>query len=147
MTLYFPESTNLRRPVKRTKRTQGVKRQAPERAIQVAIVKALRKHAKNCVWYAVPNGGHRHLYTAQKLKAEGTRRGTPDLCFVLPGGRAAFLELKAEKGRLSDDQKEFCQAVTALQGWWAVAHSFDEAYGVLAGWGVLPSAVGGVIHD
>lgn len=144
MTIYFPESTNIRRPVKRTKRNSASRpRQAPERAIQTAIVKALRKYASRdrCYWYAVPNGGFRHIYTAQKLKAEGTRRGTPDLCFVLQNGRAAFLELKAEKGRQSPEQILFQTDVEHLGALYEVAHSVDQAWGILAAWGVLPSAV------
>lgn len=141
----WPSSTAIRRPNPgRKKPKSGTKRQAPERAIQTAIVKALRKHAKPhlCRWFAVPNGGHRHLYTATKLKAEGTQRGTPDLCFVLPPrGRIAFLELKSDTGRLSPAQIEFRDDVTALGALYAVAHSTDEAWGVLAAWGVLPSAV------
>ena len=146
MTIHWPASTELRRPVKRAKRPQSAKRQAPERAIQVAIVKALKKYCSRdkAHWFAVPNGGYRHLYTAQKLKAEGTRRGTPDLCFVLEKGRAAFLELKAEKGRQSPDQILFEADVTALGALYAVAHSIDEAWGVLSAWGVLPSAVEGM---
>jgi hypothetical protein len=149
MTIHWPASTELRRPVKRGKRAQTTKRQAPERAIQVAIVKALKKYASRdrCYWFAVPNGGFRHIYTAQKLKAEGTRRGTPDLCFVLPFGLAAFLELKAEKGRQSPDQILFQQDVEHLGARYAVAHSIDEAWGILAGWGVLPSAVEAKVLD
>ena len=146
MTVHWPESTILKRPVKRGKRSQTAKRAAPERAIQVAIVKALKKYSSRdrCYWFAVPNGGYRHIYTAQKLKAEGTRRGTPDLCFVLEKGRAAFLELKSEKGRQSPDQILFEADVTALGALYAVAHSIDEAWGVLSAWGVLPSAVEGI---
>lgn len=143
MTIQWPASTELRRPVKRTKRNGASKpRQAPERAIQVAIVKELRKHAR-CPWFAVPNGGYRHMHTAMKLKAEGVCPGVPDLVFVLPGGRFGGLELKAEKGRLSDDQKNWRAWISAQQGWWGVAHSVDEAWGILAAWGVLPSAVEG----
>ena len=142
MTVRWPESTFIGRPKKRGPRKRSVgKRAAPERAIQVAIVKALRQHCK-FVWFAVPNGGKRHIHTAIKMKAEGVRAGTPDLVFVLPQGRAAFLELKSEEGRLSDAQIQFRQEVQALCAYWAVAHSIDEAWGILAAWGCLPSEVG-----
>ena len=139
MTIVWPESTDLRRRKKRAPRKRSTKpRAAPERAIQPAIVKALRQHCR-FPWFAVPNGGKRHVHTAIKLKAEGVRAGVPDLVFILPGGRFAGLELKAENGRLSDAQKQFRDEVTAIQGWWNVAHSIDEAYGILAAWGCLPS--------
>lgn len=141
MTVNWPESTFFKRPKKGTKRPNlGKKRASPERAIQTAIVKALHQHCK-FPWFAVPNGGKRHVHTAIKLKAEGVRAGVPDLVFVLPGGRFAGLELKAEKGRLSDAQKEWRDRITALCGWWNVAHSIDEAWGILAAWGCLPSEV------
>lgn len=134
----WPESTFFKLPKKGRKQPKlGTKRASPERAIQTAIVRALHQHCKY-PWFAIPNGGKRHVHTAIKLKAEGVRAGVPDLCFVLPGGRAAFLELKAEKGRLSDAQKEFRAAITAMCGWWNVAYSFDEAWEILSGWGALP---------
>lgn len=114
------------------------KRAEPERKIQTAIVKALRQHCPH-PWFAVPNGGARHIRVATKLKAEGVNPGVPDLVFVLPGGRFAGLELKSEDGRLSAHQKAFRDAITVRQGWWNVAHSIDEAWGILAAWGCLPS--------
>lgn len=117
-----------------------MKRREPEREIQTAIVKALRKHCPH-PWFAVPNGGARHIRVAAKLKAEGVRPGVPDLCFVLPGGHFAGLELKSEKGRLSEHQIEFRDAALQIGAHWEVAHSFDEAYGILAAWGCLPSEV------
>ena len=118
-----------------------MKRKEPEREIQTAIVKELRKHCPY-PWFAVPNGGKRHIRVATKLKAEGVRPGVTDLVFVLPGGRFAGLELKAGKNGLSEHQKAFRDSITAIQGWWNVANSFDEAMGILAAWGCLPSECG-----
>jgi hypothetical protein len=120
----------------REKRT--TKRAQPERQFQVALVKTLRRHAR-CPWWAVPNGGYRHLYVATKLKAEGVRRGTPDLCFIVPPtGRAAFLELKALNGSLSPEQKQFRDDALQCGALWEYARSIDDAYRILAEWGVLP---------
>lgn len=115
-----------------------MKRAQPEREIQTALVKALHLHCPH-PWFAVPNGGKRDIRVAKKLKAEGVRPGVTDLVFVLPGGRFAGLELKAGKNGLTEHQKAFRDAVTAKCGWWGVAHSFDEAWGILAAWGCLPS--------
>lgn len=114
------------------------KRAQPEREIQVKLVKELRKHCPY-PFFAVPNGGKRDIRVATKLKAEGVQPGVTDLVFVLPGGRFAGLELKAGKNGLTPHQVEFRQRVQAQQGWWGIAHSFDEAYGILAAWGCLPS--------
>ena len=115
------------------------KRAEPERKIQTAIVKALRQHCPH-PWFAVPNGGARHIRVATKLKAEGVNPGVPDLVFVLPPhGKFAGLELKSEKGRLSEHQIEWRQKLQAACAYWNVAHSIDEAWGILAAWGCLPS--------
>lgn len=136
MTLFLPSAAYARRDGARPAR-KGPKRKSPERALQVALVKQLTRHAK-CLWWAVPNGGFRHLYTATKMRAEGVRRGVPDLCFVLSGGTAAFLEMKAPGGSLTPEQKQFRDAAEAAGAWWATAKSLEEAWDILARWGVLP---------
>ena len=115
-----------------------MKRKEPEHELQKALVKELHRHCR-VYWFSIPNGGKRHIRVASKLKAEGLRPGVADLCFILPGGRAAFLELKSAKGVLSDEQKAFRDAITVSQAWWNVARSLDEAWGILAAWGCLPS--------
>lgn len=122
-------------------RKPSKKRNAPEHRFQAALVKVLTRHAlipkEN--WWAVPNGGYRHLHTAMKLKAEGLKRGVSDLHFILaPNGRLATLELKASKGSLSQEQKDFRDASTQAGALWGQARTIDEAYGILAAWGVLP---------
>ena len=58
---------------------------------------------------AVPNGGARDPITGSRLKAEGVRRGTPDL--FLEAGRRGYhglrIEMKAIGGRASEEQEEF----------------------------------------
>lgn len=147
MTIHFPAGTTFKRPVKRAKSCgPRAKRQYPERAIQCAIVKALKAYCKpqQAFWYAIPNGGKRDVITAARMKAEGVQPGAPDLGFVLPFGLAAFLEIKADKGRQSISQEFIEKQINALGARYEVAHSVDEAWGILAGWGVLPSAVGGL---
>lgn len=50
--------------------------------------------------YAIPNGGARHPAVAAKLKAEGVRRGVPDLCLPVRRGRypGAYVEMKRLAG-------------------------------------------------
>lgn len=91
-------------------------------------------------WFAIPNGGHRHIRQGEALKAEGVRRGTPDLCFMLPNGRVGWLEMKAPKGSLSKEQKAFRDLAQTLGHHWAMARSVDEAIVELSKWGVLRSA-------
>jgi len=36
--------------------------------------------------YAILNGGHRHKAVGRRLKAEGVKRGVPDICLPVPRG-------------------------------------------------------------
>lgn len=76
--------------------------------------------------YAIPNGARTAIKTAVKLKAEGLKRGIPDLCLpVARGGyHALYVEMKALKGSLSKDQKlviggliEQGNRVVVCKGW------------------------------
>lgn len=86
--------------------------------------------------YAIPNGGDRHPAVAAKLKAEGVKSGVPDLCLpVARGGyHALYVEMKAAKGRVSDAQSKWHDALRA-QGnavrvcfGWLAAKDAIEAY-------------------
>ena len=112
-----------------------------EHKFQVRLVKDVRKVNPRALFFAVPNSGYRHIYAATKFKAEGVVSGTPDLVFILEGGKTGFLELKAPKGVLSETQKAFREKALQTGAFWEYACDFDTAWGVLAGWGVVPSGV------
>lgn len=112
-----------------------------EHKIQVALMDYLAIAGRRDLhWFAIPNGGHRHIRQASKLKAEGVRRGTPDLCFMLPAGKVGWLEMKTVKGQLSPEQKRFRDIAQQLGHLWAMAKSVDDAIRVLTEWQVLRSA-------
>lgn len=71
--------------------------------------------------HAIPNGGHRNGVAAAPIKAEGVRRGVPDLCLPVPRGthHGLYIELKAGKGRPSREQSWWLAALRA-QGYHAV---------------------------
>jgi hypothetical protein len=56
---------------------------------------------------AVPNAAKRSQWAAQRAKREGLATGFPDMMALAPGGKAAFLEFKAPKGVLSDNQGDW----------------------------------------
>ena len=72
---------------------------AHEHHEQVMLVQRLQLDPfwREVAWWAVPNGGHRHVATAGRLKAEGVRAGVPDLTVALARApfSGLFLELKA----------------------------------------------------
>ena len=86
--------------------------------------------------YAIPNGGHRHIAVAAKLKAEGVKPGVPDICLPVPRHNFAglYIELKAGKGRASDAQKWWLASL-ADQGYYTtVCHGWEAAKDVLCGY-------------
>ena len=82
-----------------------------EHQIQVqffAMVDALLPRSQARLIYAVPNGGARHPVVAAKLKAEGVRKGIPDVNIDVPRGSfpGMRIEFKSVKGRVEPHQAE-----------------------------------------
>jgi len=108
-------------------------RAAPERAIQIAIKRRLALSGVVC--HHSPNAARRSAITGVRLKQEGMITGWPDLTLVGPDKRIAFLEVKAEKGRISAAQEE-CLAMLRRMGHdVAVVRSQDDAVLMLQEWG------------
>lgn len=62
--------------------------------------------------YHCPNGGSRNAIEAARLKAQGVKKGVPDLCLPVPRGdyHGLYIELKRQKnGVLSADQKQWIE--------------------------------------
>ena len=92
----------------------------------------------SCI-FAIPNGGIRDLGTALKLKAEGVKKGIPDLFMPLAknGFHGLFIELKTETGKLSKEQKEWQQRLN-LNGYKAVVcFGYKEAIEVIKNYAEL----------
>ncbi len=77
-----------------------------ESQIQSSIVRYIRYLYPNSILFAVPNGNKRHIAIAANLKREGVMAGVSDLIWINEG-KVHFLEVKAEKGYQSVNQKEF----------------------------------------
>lgn len=121
-------------------RKPGIPKQS-EHKLQVSLIAYLAiAGRKDLHWFAVPNGGHRHIAQASRLKAEGVRSGTPDLCFMLEDGRVGWLEMKTEKGRLGPAQIAFKEIAERLGHHWGLARNLDEAIAHLRTWGALKSS-------
>jgi len=86
--------------------------------------------------HAIPNGGHRHKATATRLKAEGVKRGVPDVCLPVArdGAHGLYIELKTERGKTTPEQIGWIRALRR-QGYaaevcrgWESARSMIEHY-------------------
>lgn len=75
-----------------------------------------------------PNGGLRNIREAARFKRMGTQPGFPDLILLYPSGGHASLciELKSDKGRQTDSQKEWQELVERHGSRYIVCRSFDE---------------------
>jgi hypothetical protein len=122
-----------------------------EHAEQAALVRwaafARARLPELALLYAIPNGGHRHKATAARLKAEGVKRGVPDVCLPVPRGGAhgLYIELKTGRGRPTPEQLGWIRALRR-QGYAAsVCHGWEQARRAiedyLAGRGALEQAV------
>lgn len=80
--------------------------------------------------FAIPNGGHRHIRVAVKLKAEGVKAGVPDIFIPMPKFpyHGLFIEMKKPKGKNPEpSQAAWIQALNE-QGYMAVCcKGFEEA--------------------
>jgi hypothetical protein len=114
-----------------------MRRQQPEAALQRAVCKHLEARAvRGLVWWHCPNGGVRSPIEAAILKGLGVRAGVSDLN-LLHDGRFYALELKAPKGKLTEQQNEFLLSVERAGGLAAWVDDLDEAIKVLEFWGLL----------
>lgn len=70
--------------------------------------------------FHVPNGGSRDAITGAKLKAQGVRRGVPDVFLDVSRGswHGLRIELKANGGHTSDEQHDWIRELQA-QGYFA----------------------------
>lgn len=77
-----------------------------------------------------PNEGRlmQHDRDGAKRKAMGMRPGFPDFIFLLPNREYPYLamELKSEKGRQSEHQKEYQQALENVGGKYVIIRTLDE---------------------
>ena len=85
--------------------------------------------------YAIPNGARTSINVAKKLKAEGLKKGVPDLCLPVArlGYHSLYIEMKRLKPRGSTQphQKAWLKAL-AREG-----HMVYICWGAEAAWYVL----------
>ena len=114
-----------------------MKRAHPERE----LTKAAASYFRHCLdgsvaWTHFPAGEYRPPKTGALLKAMGLKAGWPDFQFLF-GGRAYFIELKVDKGRLSENQKIAHKQIEEAGGTIAVCRSTDEIIEICKEWNFL----------
>ncbi len=88
-----------------------------------------QKDARWEMLFSIPNGGKRHIVTAQRLKKEGAKAGIPDLMLAVPCGcySGLFLEMKSKKGRLTETQEDWTRRLEKWGYKVAVCYGWIEA--------------------
>lgn len=99
---------------------------------QIALARIL--DAARLLWCHVPNGGYRSRREAVSLGQSGVKPGVPDVLIFTPTSaapRGTALELKAPRGSVSEEQREWLSALSGL-GWaTVVAYGHEDAVGQL----------------
>lgn len=111
------------------------RRAVKEVSLHMSVAAFLRRAwPDELLWFHVPNGEKRDKAAAGKLKGMGVLAGVPDFTFIMPNGQAAFLELKAKAGVLSDAQIAFRDRALACGCGYATARSMEDSEQILSRW-------------
>lgn len=81
----------------------------------------------------IPNGGARDPIEGRHLKAQGVKRGVPDLCLPVARGRyhGLYIEIKTADGKPTMEQRWWVEQLNA-QGYFAdVRHGWEAAKDLL----------------
>jgi hypothetical protein len=111
--------------------------QANEQDIQRTVIQHLAWRAHpDAFCFHVPLGGYRKPIEAAILKSIGTIAGVPDLVCILYG-RAYCLEIKTERGRVSEVQRVVHERLRRAGAEVVVAFDLNEVLAQLTAWGIL----------
>lgn len=101
-----------------------------ETQIHQSVMKYIRMHPHLEKYVIhIPNQGKRSYKTANLFKSMGMKAGIPDLFIAYPsrGYHGAWIELKSQKGKLSEHQRDFLELMKSQNYFTSVCYSFDEA--------------------
>ena len=61
--------------------------------------------------FAIPNGGHRHVTVARKMKAEGVKAGVLDVCLphAAKGFHGLYIEMKVGANKPTEEQRKYIE--------------------------------------
>ena len=98
-----------------------------ELAIQTLFRSRARIQCPAVVIVAVPNGAVRGQKAMNQARREGAAWGFPDVICLWPGGGVAFIEFKAEGGKLNLNQVEWQSRLSAMGHSCIVSRDPDHA--------------------
>jgi hypothetical protein len=112
-------------------------RNQPEATLQRSVIQHLTWRARpGAFFFHVPLGGYRTCVEGAILKAIDTVAGVPDIICIFEG-QCYALELKAERGRVTDVQRVVHERLREAGANVAVAHGIDQALAQLERWQLL----------
>lgn len=93
--------------------------------------------------FHIPNGGLRSKTEAKRFKAGGVKAGVPDLFLPVAdkGYFGLFIEMKAEKGKISESQKKWIEELKKENYKAVVCYSWVEAVKELCNYLTIPCDV------
>jgi hypothetical protein len=102
------------------------------------VVDTVRRwRAPGWLFTHIASGEKRDQVTAARLKRMGVTAGWPDLIFFGIHGEVCAVELKAERGRLSEAQAAVRQHLEQAGHGYLVSSDYREVIETLVSWGVL----------
>lgn len=114
---------------------------APEDKEQQVLARWL--DVRGVLWCHVPNGGHRDVRVATKLRSHGVKPGVPDVLIFerpreCPECIGVAIELKRNDSRCkpTSEQKVWLEALGARRWYTAVCHGAVEAIALLMRLGI-----------
>lgn len=111
-------------------------RKRPEQELQIAVAGFLRHALKPpTMWTSIDHGaGKMSRASAGLRKARGVKAGLPDILVLHPEDHYTFvlgIELKADKGSLSPEQRAIWDAFNSAGAAYAVCRSIDAVQSTL----------------
>lgn len=104
---------------------------------QVKVIKWWRGHYADyelpeMVLFAIPNAGKRSLHVGEAMRAEGLRKGAPDLLLMTPRSThlGLAIEMKPSRGNggtWEKEQQEFCALLQGQGYQYSLCRGADEA--------------------
>lgn len=121
------------------KATRAARHPAPiqrsEHKLQAMLIDYVTNTMRRRMYaFAIPNAARRSFALAAKMKAEGLRAGVADVAVMMPYGRMGWLELKSERGTMSDEQYGFQAICNRFEHPHAVIRSYDQGTEILQLW-------------